>query len=135
MLRVLCSESELGEYGERLAVGDRVDRIARRNDEGYFGTQLDEIIWRFDRYAEITGAEPVRISGTVTALAAVYVEMTQLGDCTWTAAHGTAHQEPLTTTSGTRLPDRGVGTSRVEEGDERLSGWLIDLEDDRVDPA
>ncbi|MDH2442624.1 hypothetical protein QDR37_01570 [Amnibacterium sp. CER49] len=135
MLRVLCSESELGEYGERLAIGDRVDRVARRDQGGYFGTELDEIVWRFDRYAEVGGADPVRITGTVTAIAAVYVEMTQLGSCTWTAAHGTAHQEPLTTTTGTRRPVEGVGIHRVEEGDERLAGWLVELEDERIAPA
>jgi hypothetical protein len=134
VLRVLCPESELGEYGERLAIGDRVDRPARRNDGGYFGTELDEIVWRFDGHAEGTGAEPVRIAGTVMAIAAVYVEMTQLGSCTWTAAHGTAHQEPLTTTAGTRRPADGMGTG-IEEGDERLAGWLIDLEDERIDAA
>jgi hypothetical protein len=149
VLQVLCSESELGEYGESIAVGDLVSRTAARAEGGYFGTDLDLVGWRFDRYADATGSEPTTISGTVVAIDAVHVRLTGTEEG-WTALPGSARLEPRRTTAGTRRPpDRvewgppsppdeegavyRVGLHRIEEGDELLSGWLLTLSEERVE--
>lgn len=145
MLRVLCSTSELDEDGETLTVGDRVHRLAARNQGKYFGTDLDNIEWHFDRYAKYTGRDTATVEGQVLAIAAIYVRLTSTTDVGWTAQSGSAHVEPLESTSTTRRPvptidwqpaaaptadARGygaVGYRRDKEGDEHLAGWVITL--------
>jgi hypothetical protein len=52
VLQVLCSHVELEEYGEVIAVHDRVRRLgARRRKRRFFGGALDDVEWSFDRYA------------------------------------------------------------------------------------
>ena len=148
MLRVLCSESELGDHGEAVAVGDRIARSASRIDHAAFGTALDEVEWRLDRDAVAAGPGAVTVSGVVRSISAVYVDLIRLGDCTWAPATGSAHLEPLTTTAATRRPeapaDRSAspagaadrfGAPLVVDGDERLSGWLLTLDEEAVAPA
>lgn len=146
VLRVLCSESELGEHGEAVAVGDRIARSASRIDHAAFGTALDEVEWRLDRDAVAAGPDAVTVSGVVHSISAVYVDLIRLGDCTWAPATGSAHLEPLTTTAATRRPeaptDRGAAPALdrfaaplVVDGDERLSGWLLTLDEEAVAPA
>ena len=150
MLRVLCSESELGEDGEALVVGDRIARPASRVEDTVFGTALDEVEWRLDRDAVAAGREAVTVSGVVRSISGVYVDLIRLGDCTWAPATGSAHLEPLTTTAATRRSDEQVDRSvasapddagdpfdapLVLDGDERLSGWLLTLDEEAVDPA
>ena len=102
MLRVLCSESELGEYGVVVTVGEHISRLAARIEEPYYGTDLDTIEWRFDQYADAIGYESATISGTVAAISAVYVQLTSDPEGGWKARPGSAHLEPLDTTSATR---------------------------------
>ncbi len=145
VLRVLCSESELEENGEVIAVGDRVSRLAGRVEGPYYGTDLDSIDWRFDQYAEDIGYEAATISGQVTEISAIYVQRTAAAEGGWTARPGSAHLEPLSTTEATRKivdlidwgppspPDEhgraySIGHARVEEGDELLSGWVFTLD-------
>ena len=145
VLRVLCSTSELDEGGETLTVGDMVTRLAARNQGQYFGTDLDDIDWHFDRYAEYTGRDTATIAGQIVAIAAIYLRLTATTDTGWTARSGSAHVEPLESTSTTRRPvptidwrlaaaptadTRGfsaVGYRRNKEGDEHLAGWVITL--------
>lgn len=55
MLRVLCTDSELAEEGDVLAVGDRPERFASRLASGFYGTELDDVEWVFDRYVRVGG--------------------------------------------------------------------------------
>lgn len=150
VLLVLCSDSELDEYGEVLRVGDHVRRMAARREAGvYFGTELDAVEWQFDRYADILGRESVTISGTTTAIHAVFVLLTKSPEG-WTARPGSARLEPLSTTAATRKPvevidwepptppdDRGRsfrrGHRRIEEGTEQLTGWVVTLSEPRIE--
>jgi hypothetical protein len=142
---MLCSESELGEYGVIVAVGEHVSRLAARIEQPYYGSDLDALEWRFDQYADAIGYESATISGTVAAISAVYVQLTSNPEGGWTARPGSAHLEPLDTTSATRKiepviewgppspPDKDghsyrAGHARIHEGDEHLSGWVITLE-------
>lgn len=149
MLRVLCVQTELQEDGEVISVGDRVKRLAGRLPGGYFGTNLDEVEWGFDRYAELTSSHAAVIEGDVVAIAAVYVGLAALGNG-WTAAPGTAWLEPLSSTATTRAPENRIEWStqsmpsghsypvphhRTEEGDEYLTGWLFTLEQEVLTPS
>lgn len=136
MLRVLCSESELGGDDEALVVGGRLARPASRVEDTVFGTALDEVEWRLDRDAVAAGREAVTVSGVVRSISAVYVDLIRLGDCTWAPATGSAHLEPLTTTAATRRPEEQVDRGApLVDGDERLSGWLLTLDEEAVGPA
>lgn len=149
VLRVLCSDSELDENGEVIAVGDCLSRLAGRVENVYYGTDLDSLEWRFDQYADAIGYHAATISGRVTAISAVYVRLTKAVEGGWTARLGSAHLEPLDTTAATRriedVIDWGplsptdehgrayrTGYPRIHEGDEHLSGWVITLEAPRV---
>jgi hypothetical protein len=152
VLRVLCSTTEQGEYGGAIAVGDRIARLADRVRHGEYGTELDAVEWRLDQDADATGQGAVTISGRVEAISAVYVELTRMGDCAWEPGRGTAHLERLDTTADSRLPGGRIdwsspsaadssgityrsGFEQVEEGDERLSGWVITLTEERIVPT
>jgi putative ribosome biogenesis GTPase RsgA len=71
VLRVLCSTTELDEDGETLTVGDTVRRLAARNQGKYFGTDLDNVEWHFDRYAEYTRRDTANVTGQIVAIAAI----------------------------------------------------------------
>lgn len=149
MLRVRCAESELQEYGEVIALGDHVSRMAGRCGGAFFGTALDEIEWGFDQYAWLVGGHHAIISGTVAAIDAVYVRLTREPDG-WVPTAGTAWREPLTTTAATRKPEEEIewgplaepdanghsfrsGHRALREGDEQLIGWLITLDDEGIE--
>jgi hypothetical protein len=145
VLRLLCSEPELGEYGNVVSVGEYISRPAARIEQSYQATESDTVEWRFDQRADAIGYEWATISGTGAAISAVSVQLTTHCEGGWTARLGSAHVEPLDTTSATRriepLIDRGppsppdkdghsyrAGHARIQESDERLSVWVITLE-------
>ena len=149
MIRVLCSDSELDEGGEVIAVGEHVSRLAARIQNVYYGTDLDAIEWRFDQYADAIGYESATISGQVIAISAVFVRLTAAPGGGWTARLGSAHLEPLETTASTRKIEHEVmwgtpsptnehgyayrtGSPRLEEGDEYPSGWVFTLASARI---
>lgn len=149
MLRVLCGTTELEEYGEVIAIHDRVERIAAHSEGNYFCTGLDDIDWVFDRYADWAGPMIATVTGRVVAIDAVYVRLAPV-EGGWTAAAGTARLESLFTTAETRRPpsriDWGrpsppdetgrrfrVGYPLVREGDEHLSGWVVALDREHVE--
>lgn len=150
MLQVLCSSTELEEYGEVLQVHDRVRRLGGRRRGRFFGTELDEVEWSFDRYAGVAGDGAVTISGLVVALQAVFVRLTQRPGAGWTVEPGSAHLEPIFSTAATRRPQTrtawseltpGKGAGRVvryghrvvNEGDEDFSSCLVTLNEERID--
>ncbi len=152
MLDVLCGDSELGEYGEVVAVGDVVRRLGVRRRTVWFGTGLDEIEYWFDRYAGLTGSgEAVVLSGEIDAIASVYTRVTRSPDGAWGPQRGSASLEPLASTRDTRRPLRRVawtvdppstsprsgawGRWDPWEGDESLWGWRVTLTDAVVEPA
>jgi len=152
MLRVLCTDSELAEEGGVLAVGDRPERLAGRAAPGFYGTELDDIEWVFDRYAQVGGERRTAvISGLVVSVDAVYVSLT-LTPQGWAPAAGTATLEALYSTARTRRPERRIvwgatsapdqhghtyraGYPAFEEGDESFTGWVITLAEEHVHPA
>jgi len=152
MLRVLCADSELAEEGDVLAVGDRPERLAGRPVPGFYGTELDDIEWVFDRYAQVGGGRRIAvISGLVVSIDAVYVSLT-LTPQGWAPAAGTATLEALYSTASTRRPEHRIvwgaasapdqhgdtyraGYPAFEEGDENFTGWVITLAEEHVHPA
>jgi hypothetical protein len=108
MLDVLCSTTELEEYGEILAVGDHVDRRATFPRRGNFGTGLDDMEWSFDRYAGLTAGSVERtVAGDIVGLAAIYVRVTldSSGPVPgWRTRPGSVWLEPVTSTADTRRP-------------------------------
>ncbi len=150
MLRVLCSETELQEDGEVIAIGDHVSRVGCRVENVFYGTDLDEIEWRFDQYADAVGYEAVTISGQVIAISAIYVRFTATSGGGWAPRLGSAHLEPLDSTASTRKiedvvdwgplspPDEHghayrAGYPQIAEGDEHLSGWLFTLDSPHIE--
>lgn len=142
MLEVLCSEMELSEYGESVAVGEVVRRRGVRRRGSAFGTGLDEIEHWFDRYAGVVGAgEPLIIGGEIDAIAAISTTVTRAADGTWGPRRGSSRLEPLATTAATRRPLRRIrwesraghdgwwGQPDLREGDEQLWGWRFVLVD------
>lgn len=152
MLDVLCSTTELEEYGEILAVGDHVDRQASFSQRGYYGTGLDDIEWSFDRYAGLTiGSVEGTVAGDIVRLAAIYIRLTLDSSgpvAGWTARPGSAWLEPVTSTADTRRPlerieyrtappderghSRAYGHVAMNEDDEQLSGWRVTLDNEEV---
>lgn len=152
MLRVLCTDSELAEEGDVLAVGDRPERLASRPALGFYGTELDDIEWVFDRYAQV-GSErrTAAISGLVVSIDAVYVSLTHTLQG-WAPAAGTATLEALYSTARTRRPEPRIvweaasapdqhshtyraGYPMFEEGAKSFTGWVITLAEEHVQPA
>ncbi len=74
---VLCGETELQEYGEVIAIGNRIERRAGRRSEDSYGAELDRVTWAFDRYVEYTGAEKALIRGDVVRIETVFVFLTK----------------------------------------------------------
>jgi hypothetical protein len=146
MLAVFCADWELEEDGEIIAVGDRMRRAAIRRHTAYFGSELDDVEWSFNRDSEGDRSGCTTIAGEVVRIEAIYVRMTRGADG-WTAIHGSAHAEALHTTAATRriepqiecgplsLPDEDghsyrAGYPLIHEGDEKLAGWLLHLDDE-----
>ena len=150
MLQVLCSETELAEEGETIAVGQHVRRTAARYGSGP-GDELTGVVWWFDRYAEGNPASAVTISGVVASVHSVHVlQMLERG-VGLVRRPGPTTLTPLISTDDTRQPERKVqwgpptgpdehgdvfqgGWQAVQNGDESLMGWLILLEDEEVAP-
>ena len=149
MLTIFCPASELDEFGEVIRIGDDVDRVAARRRGEYFGTPIDDVEWRFDRYAGLSETETATIHGSVASIEAVYVRLTRAENA-WTAVLGSAHTEPLESTRSTRSTrpriawgeesppdDRGRsyqgGYPQTEEGDESFVGWVVVLEGHRLE--
>jgi hypothetical protein len=151
VLDVLCSDMELGEYGEVIAVGDAVRRLGVRRRTEWFGTGLDQIEYWFDRYAGLVGTgEIVVLSGEIDAIASVYTRVTRLPDGAWGPRPGSASLEPLASTIDTRRPLRYIaptagppsisqggawGRWDPREGDESLWGWRVTLADVDIEAA
>ncbi len=150
MLDVLCTASELAEYGEVLVVRDRLERLAVTITPNFYGTELDEIEWVFDRFAQVGsgGRKTATISGVIVSIDAVYVRLTRKSRG-WAPAAGTATLERLERTAATRRPECRIawGAASVpdehghanrtgypvfEEGDESFTGWVITLADEHV---
>lgn len=157
MIRVTCSVTELEEDGEIIAVGDRIERLAEKATRQYYGNELDEICWHFDQYAPLLSPTPWSIIGTVASISAVYVRLALKSgrERIFHPKPGSAHLEEVLTTLNTRDPQRerqqremakhdppagatgwyGPDTLQPNEGDEDLTGWLITLVDERIQPA
>ena len=157
MIRVTCSVTELEEDGEVIAVGDQIERSAEKATWQYYGNELDEICWHFDQYAPLRSTSPWSILGTVASISAIYVRLALTGarEQVLRPAHGSAHLEEVPATRNTRNPQReheqrelakhdppagatgwyGPDTLQAHEGDENLTGWLITLVDERIQPV
>lgn len=152
MLDVLCSDMELGEYGEVIAVDDVVRRLGVRRRSEWFGTDLDQIEYWFDRYAGLVGSgEVIVLSGEIDAIVSIYTRATRSTDGVWGPRAGSARLEPLSSTRDTRRPLRRVawavdtpsashergarGRWDPREGDESLWGWRVTLADAAVEAA
>lgn len=147
---MLCPNHELEESGDVIVVGDHISRHVSRANDAYYGTDLDRIEWNFDGEAEADGSTATTISGTVTAISAIFVRLTQVPGRGWMAVAGSAHLERIDSTAHTRqippdidwgplsTPDAQghayrAGYARIEEGDEHHSGWLFTLDPFSVD--
>lgn len=111
-LLVLCSESELQEYGEIIRVGEQVTREAGRREGRFYGGDLDEIQWQFDQYARVVGYEAAIITGRVTVIHAVYVNLTRQPDG-WGPLPGSAHLEQIQSTADARTIEEGLPQLRL----------------------
>ena len=147
--QVLCDGMELDEYREVIAVGDHLWRRAGRYGSALQGSSLEEIEWHLDQYAWTSGEQYACISGTVTAIEAVYFRLTRQPDQTWGPAPGTPSREPISTTAATRMPREEPGWPTPPardaddpyqpghrltcENDEQLYGWLLTLDNDHTD--
>lgn len=139
-MQVRCGPAELGEYGEAIAVGDRIERPAvRRSGEAFFGTALDDVEWELDRYHALVAAPSFLIVGTVTGIDAVFARI-GLGEEGWAPIPGSARLEPVPSTRATRrvaprtrrpeAPGPAPwGASAPEDGDEHAYGWLLALDE------
>lgn len=148
VLQVLCGETELAEYSEVIALGDRIERQAARLPR-HLGAALDGAEWTLDRYAAVVGCPVATITGVVVAIDAVFVRMTREPSGSWAPAVGPPHLEPVSTTALTRRPGRSIVNARssrpgehggrrefdaMQEGDERLSGWRFTLDREHFVP-
>ena len=150
MLDVWCSETELAEYGQVIEVGESIRRLGVQSQEVWFGTGLDQIEYRFDRYAEVVGGlTPLAIAGEVVSIAAIYVLLTER-DGAWDVQLGSSWLEPLSSTRQTRRPPRRIawtesgpnnkgdvhrwGRPDYREGDESLWGWRLSLAEATIEP-
>ena len=149
MLRVLCGSTELEEYGEVVAVGDRVKRPAARRDRRWL-PELEGVGWVFDRYAGFGAGEQAVVGGTVERLDAVFTRLTLEPGRGWVPLPGSVHLERLETTAATRRVERKVvhgpwsepdergrsyrnGRAVIQEGDESFYGWVIELTEESVE--
>jgi hypothetical protein len=148
MLQVVCSESELLEDGELVAVDDVLSRVATPFAGGYYGDHLDDVPWMFDQYAAgfSDRHDVVVLSGRVVAIAAIYVRLTLREDDGWAPIPGSARLAALMSTRDTWRPDPTIvwdtpvpphpergssvrGYAERHEGDEEFNGWLFTLDD------
>ncbi len=150
MLRVLCSETELAEEGETIAVGQRLRRTAARYGSA-LGGELAGVDWWFDRYAEGNPASAVTISGVVASVHSVHVRLMLEPGRGLVPRPGSTTLTPLTSTADARQPVQEVqwgpptapdehgdvhqgGWQSVQPGDESLMGWLILLDGEEIAP-
>ncbi|THG28154.1 hypothetical protein [Naasia lichenicola] len=151
MLRVRCFETELAENGDVIGVGDVVKRMAVRHPMEHFGTEIDAL-WGFDSYGGPPDSEVITLTGEVTAIDAVYVELTADADGGWRPRLRSARLEPLHSTADTVSPlptilwetpsppdptghSYGTGYAIITEGDTSFAGWVVTLQDEVSTPA
>lgn len=144
-MQVRCSRGELEEYGETIAVGDRVERAGvRRPSEAFFGTALDDVEWELERYHSLVAAPSFLIIGTVTAIDAVFARIARREEG-WGPILGSAWLERVASTRASRRPVPRIrwhdgpgpgrwGTPAPEDGDESAYGWLLTLGDASATP-
>jgi hypothetical protein len=147
MLRVVSTESELAEDGEVITVGDVVTRVALPFDGAYFGDELDDVPWMFDRYAAgfSDRSDVVVLTGRVVAIAAVYVRLSRDDTDGRVPIPTSSRLASLVSTRDTWRPEPTIiwempsasppeggltrGYEERHEGDEILVGWLFTLDE------